>query len=146
MELLIDFIGLHNNTYIWPRSWPTFYPSHIGLKNHSGMQPARILIHGTLMQPVKTWLGFAHWLPWPIFDLGHDLLSISQIVFWTLMKQLGSCYLAHWFILSRPCMGLLTDFLDLYFDLSRDLLSCGHIGFWTLITLVSRLSFLNGTC
>ncbi len=47
----------------------------------------------------------------------HLSFRLSGFDFRTLIpewNELGSCYLAHWCIPSRPCLGLLTDFLDLY--------------------------------
>ncbi len=60
-------------------------------------------------------LGIAHWLPWPVFDLCHDLLSINHTGFRALIpewNQLGSCYLAaHLYILSRCYLGLIAHWL-----------------------------------
>ncbi len=68
----------------------------------------KILLLFIMVHPIMFLVCIAHQHPWPIFDLGHDLLSISCIGFWTPIpkwNKLGSCYLAHWCILSRPCLG-----------------------------------------
>ncbi len=70
---------------------------------HSWKESARILLLGTVVHPIKFLLLIAHQLAWPILDRGHDL-SFSRIGFQTLIpewNQLGSCYLAHWSILSK---------------------------------------------
>ncbi len=84
---------------VWPQLCPTFYQSHwshdlltwvvpyflsvsyVSLRI-SWKEPVRILLFVTMMHPMKTWIEIA--LPWPIFDLDHDILSISHIGFWTL--------------------------------------------------------------
>ncbi len=94
----------------WPilKIWHELSFSHIGFQfqAHFWMAPARIFMLGTLMHSITTLLEIAHWWPWPIFDLGHDLLSISCIGFCNLISewnQLGSWYLAHWCSLWLPC-------------------------------------------
>ncbi len=51
---------------------------------------------------------------WPLL---WSIFFSSNIVFLTFIperNQLGSCYLVQWCILSMPCLGVLTDFPDLY--------------------------------
>ncbi len=51
--------------------------------SHSWVEPAGIFLFGTMVHHIKFMLGIAHQLPWHIFDLSHDLLSISCIYFQT---------------------------------------------------------------
>ncbi len=53
----------------------------------TGMEPARLLLLGTMVLPLTTLLRIAHKFPWPIFELGHDLLSLSCIGLQTLIHE-----------------------------------------------------------
>ncbi len=67
-----------------------------------------------ILRKLQRIFGIAHW---PMFDLGHGLLSVSSIGFQTIIpewNQLGSWYLAYWCILPWSDLGLFTDFSDLY--------------------------------
>ena len=101
-----------SSTYIWTRWWPIFYHSQWFPDSHFWTKVARVLLIDKMMHPMKWFLGIVHQPHWPIFDLGYDLYSIIYSGFQTLFpeqKQLGSCYLAQWCILWRPCLELLAN-------------------------------------
>ncbi len=84
--------------------------------SHSWTKPHRILLFGTMIDPIKTLLGFIHQLPSPIFDLvityflslelvsgllflDQTTLHLVEIGFWTLFpepNQPGSSCFAQW--------------------------------------------------
>ncbi len=74
-------------TYIWPQSWPAFFQLHWFLDSHSWIEPAEILLLGTLMYPINILLGIVHKVSWSIFGLGYDRLCFSRIGFRTLISE-----------------------------------------------------------
>ncbi len=58
---------------------------HLSIRHfHSWMEPDRILLLGTMIHPITFLPLITHQCPWPIFDLEHDLHSISCIGFQTI--------------------------------------------------------------
>ncbi len=123
--------------------------SHIGFQTHSWMELARILTPGTLMDSVNIVLGIAHHPTWPIFDLGHDLLSFSHIGFWTRSWIEPARILLHGTLVHHvnSLFGIACKLYWSLLDLGHDLLSISHIVFWTFVflnrTRNSRLDLAN---
>ncbi len=101
------------------------------------VEPARILILGTLMNPISTLHAIAHPLSKhglrllthfiDLFDLGYDLFDLGYDLF-----DLGYDI----FDLGYDLLDLGYDLLDLgydLFDLGYDLFSISCIGFWTFV-------------
>ncbi len=55
-------------TLIW-LDYNLFSVIGIGFLTHSWTKPHRMLLFGTMIDPIKTFLGIVCQLPWPIFDL-----------------------------------------------------------------------------
>ncbi len=84
-----QLITWHNGVSykVLPSDCSTMSLTYIWTQSFSWMEPVRILLLGTLMHHVKTVVGSARQRPWPIFDLGHDLISINYIDFWTSIPE-----------------------------------------------------------
>ncbi len=118
---------------------------HLFSDSHFCLEPARILLLGILVHPVKIMVGIIHQFLWPIFVLGHDLLSITCIGFLTLIRECKQTRILVHGILMHPIKTLLAIAHHLpwpIFDLGHDLLSFSHIGFWILYSCVEPARIL----
>ncbi len=83
---------------------------------HSRTKWVMILLFHILIHPINTLLGITCQLPWrwslTYVWLGYNLYCVIGMDFWTLILSQTNC-LALWWTLSRPCLRLLTKFLDL---------------------------------
>ncbi len=81
----------HNSIYCWELSIYNYFnllPIHINIAIHyCHMKPARILLHSTQMDPIKTLFRIAHQLLCHIFNRDGDVLSISCIGFQALIPE-----------------------------------------------------------